>query len=145
MAVQISCMATYLLSTHSSPIQLVVSFGIVCQAMCSLAQCHLTMQRLRLIIPCPNLVKPWSLLTSLTLNILENLSTCLIYLAIMSVSCHDWCWVSHTRAPFRIRLYNWKSKTEYLPESGQPMVTPYLVQTVDILKNSPSRLIIGSR
>lgn len=23
------------------------------------------------------------------------------------------------------------------PESGQPMVTPYLVQTVDILKNSP--------
>ena len=59
----------------------------------------------------------------------------------MSVSCHDWCRVSHTTAPFRIRLYNWKSKTEYLPESGQPMLTPYLVQTVDILKNSPPRLI----
>ena len=59
------------------------SLLVLCaQAMCSLAQCHLTMQRLRR-IPCPNLVKPWSLLTSLTLNILENLSTCLIYLAII--------------------------------------------------------------
>ena len=59
------------------------SLLVLCaQAMCSLAQCHLTMQRLRR-IPCPNLVKPWSLLTSLTLSSLENLSTGLIYLAII--------------------------------------------------------------
>ena len=32
----------------------------------------------------PNLVKPWMLLTSLTSNILENLSPCFIHLAVIS-------------------------------------------------------------